>query len=72
MTSFKINGKAVTVDADADTPLLWVIRDDAGLTGTKFGCSTRAITCTSRLNRWRADRSSNTFSLSFQTAPCEI
>ena len=38
MTSFKINGKAVTVDADADTPLLWVIRDDAGLTGTKFGC----------------------------------
>lgn len=38
MTSFKINGKAVTIDADADTPLLWVIRDDAGLTGTKFGC----------------------------------
>ena len=42
MTSFKINGKAVTIDADADTPLLWVIRDDAGLTGTKFGCGVSA------------------------------
>lgn len=33
-----INGKAVTVDAPADTPLLWVLRDFAGLTGTKYGC----------------------------------
>ena len=38
MTSFYINGRAVTVDADDDTPLLWVIRDIVGLTGTKFGC----------------------------------
>jgi isoquinoline 1-oxidoreductase alpha subunit len=38
MTSFRINGRAVTVDAAEDTPLLWVIRDDIGLTGTKFGC----------------------------------
>ena len=38
MTSFHINGRAVTVDADDDTPLLWVIRDVVGLTGTKFGC----------------------------------
>ena len=38
MTSFHINGRAVTVDAEEDTPLLWVIRDDIGLTGTKFGC----------------------------------
>ena len=38
MTSFKLNGKPTTVEADADTPLLWVIRDEAGLTGTKFGC----------------------------------
>jgi isoquinoline 1-oxidoreductase subunit alpha len=37
-TSLKINGKAVTVQAEADTPLLWVIRDDVGMTGTKFGC----------------------------------
>jgi isoquinoline 1-oxidoreductase alpha subunit len=37
-TSLRINGKAVTVLAEADTPLLWVIRDDVGMTGTKFGC----------------------------------
>ena len=36
--SLKINGIDKTVDVDADTPLLWVIRDDIGLTGTKFGC----------------------------------
>jgi isoquinoline 1-oxidoreductase alpha subunit len=33
-----INGKRRTVDVDADTPLLWVLRDSLGLTGTKFGC----------------------------------
>jgi isoquinoline 1-oxidoreductase alpha subunit len=38
MATFRINGKKVTVEADGDTPLLWVIRDDIGLTGTKFGC----------------------------------
>jgi len=38
MTKFTINGRAVTVDVEGDTPLLWVIRDDIGLTGTKFGC----------------------------------
>jgi len=38
MTKFRINGRAVSVDADNDTPLLWVIREDVGLTGTKFGC----------------------------------
>jgi isoquinoline 1-oxidoreductase subunit alpha len=38
VTSFTINGRAVTVDVDEDTPLLWVVRDDIGLTGTKFGC----------------------------------
>ena len=37
-TRFKINGKAVNVQAEPDTPLLWVIRDEVGLTGTKFGC----------------------------------
>ena len=35
---FNLNGKAVTAQAEADTPLLWVIRDELGLTGTKFGC----------------------------------
>ena len=38
MTSFKLNGKQMTVEAEADTPLLWVIRETAGLTGTKYGC----------------------------------
>ncbi|MEO8466189.1 MAG: (2Fe-2S)-binding protein [Gammaproteobacteria bacterium] len=34
----KVNGTAYTVDVDAATPLLWVIRDHVGLTGTKFSC----------------------------------
>ena len=38
MTTLQINGKATTVDAAPDTPLLWVLRDHVGLTGTKFGC----------------------------------
>ena len=38
MTQFNINGRSVVVDAEDDTPLLWVIRDMIGLTGTKFGC----------------------------------
>ena len=38
MTTLEVNGKALEVDADEDTPLLWVLRDDLGLTGTKFGC----------------------------------
>ncbi|QGY32426.1 (2Fe-2S)-binding protein [Pantoea cypripedii] len=33
-----INNQTVQVDAEADTPLLWVIRDDLGMTGTKYGC----------------------------------
>jgi isoquinoline 1-oxidoreductase subunit alpha len=37
-TSFVLNGKDLTLDADANMPLLWAIREDAGLTGTKFGC----------------------------------
>ena len=36
--AIKINGKAHEVDVDGDTPLLWVLRDVLGMTGTKFGC----------------------------------
>ena len=36
--SFKVNGKKESVEADSDTPLLWVLRDFLDLTGTKFGC----------------------------------
>lgn len=38
MTTLTINGKTHTVDAPDDMPLLWVLRDLVGLTGTKFGC----------------------------------
>ena len=38
MIEFSINGRAMRVDVAPDTPLLWVIRDEVGLTGTKFGC----------------------------------
>lgn len=38
MTAFTINGHAVDVAAESDTPLLWVIREHLKLTGTKFGC----------------------------------
>jgi isoquinoline 1-oxidoreductase subunit alpha len=38
MFNLTVNGKPLEVDLDADTPLLWVLRDEAGLTGTKFGC----------------------------------
>ena len=38
MVEFKVNGKAVAVDADGDTPLLWALREHLNLTGTKYGC----------------------------------
>jgi isoquinoline 1-oxidoreductase alpha subunit len=38
MINLKINGETHELDVDATTPLLWVIREQAGLTGTKFGC----------------------------------
>ena len=38
MTRFTVNGKSVEVDMDSTTPLLWVLRDELGMTGTKYGC----------------------------------
>jgi len=38
MTTLSINGKSHTVEVEPDTPLLWVLRDTLGLTGTKYGC----------------------------------
>ena len=38
MIGFSVNGKHVDLDVDPSTPLLWVIRDNLGLTGTKYGC----------------------------------
>jgi isoquinoline 1-oxidoreductase subunit alpha len=37
-TRLKLNGKALDVTSEPDTPLLWVVREEIGLTGTKFGC----------------------------------
>ena len=51
MVSFTLNDKRVSVDADANTPLLWVIRDHVGLTGTKYGCGAGLCgACTMHLN----------------------
>lgn len=38
MISFTLNGQAVSVDAEPDMPLLWVLRDELDMTGTKYGC----------------------------------
>ena len=38
MVTLDINGKTVTLDVPPETPLLWALRDELGLTGTKFGC----------------------------------
>ena len=38
MAEVRINGKTITVEASPDTPVLWVLRDHLGMTGTKFGC----------------------------------
>ena len=38
MITFSLNGEIVRLDVEPDTPVLWAIRDEIGLTGTKFGC----------------------------------
>ena len=38
MANLTINGKSINVDVENDTPLLWAIRENVGLTGTKYGC----------------------------------
>ena len=51
MITLKINGKSQTLDIDPATPLLWVIRDYVGLSGTKFGCGiAQCGACTVHLN----------------------
>jgi isoquinoline 1-oxidoreductase alpha subunit len=49
--SLTVNGKAVTVEAPADLPLLWVLRDKLGITGPKYGCGVGVCrACTSHLD----------------------
>jgi isoquinoline 1-oxidoreductase alpha subunit len=51
MISIKVNGKAHRLDVEPETPLLWVIRDELGLTGTKFGCGIKQCgACTVHVN----------------------
>jgi isoquinoline 1-oxidoreductase subunit alpha len=49
--SLSVNGKAVSVDADPSTPILWALRDNLNLTGTKFGCGMALCgACTVHMN----------------------
>src|ERR1700686_3094774 len=51
MIALSINGKSYNVDVESDTPLLWVIRDTVGLTGTKYGCGiAQCGACTVHIN----------------------
>lgn len=51
MATFKVNGVEHTVDVEADMPLLWVLRDELGMTGTKFGCGIASCgACTVHVN----------------------
>ena len=51
MTTITVNNQVVNVDAEPDTPLLWVLRDHLGMTGTKFGCGMALCgACTVHIN----------------------
>lgn len=51
MSTLNINGKSVQIDADPSTPILWALRDNLAMTGTKFGCGVAACgACTVHLN----------------------
>jgi aerobic-type carbon monoxide dehydrogenase small subunit (CoxS/CutS family) len=51
MVNIKVNGVPHQVDVEADTPLLWVLREEVGLTGTKFGCGiAQCGACTVHVN----------------------
>ena len=51
MAKFSVNGEKQLLDVEADMPLLWVLRDELGLTGTKFGCGVASCgACTVHVN----------------------
>lgn len=51
MAQINVNGQTVTVEADENTPLLWVLREQLGMTGTKYGCGIAACgACTVHVN----------------------
>jgi len=55
MARLNVNGKVVDVGVPPDTPLLWTLRDELGLTGTKFGCG--MALCGLARSTWTARRS---------------
>ncbi len=57
MIRFKINGQSRQFDGDPDMPLLWYLRDEAQMTGTKFGCGIGQCGCCTVLNNGKAIRS---------------
>jgi isoquinoline 1-oxidoreductase alpha subunit len=60
MVTLTVNGKKMPVDADSDTPLLWVLRDHLNMTGTKYGCGMALCgACTVHVNG-QATRSCST------------
>jgi len=59
-TKLTINGKAHTVNSSPDTPLLWVLRDELGMTGTKFGCGMGLCGSCTVLSNGEAVRSCST------------
>ena len=51
MAKLNVNGKALDLDVEGDTPLLWALREQAGLTGTKYGCGVAQCgSCTVHIN----------------------
>ena len=52
--TISVNGKTHSVDVDDDTPMLWVLRDVLGMTGTKFGCGLGAVRRVHDPSRWQA------------------
>jgi isoquinoline 1-oxidoreductase alpha subunit len=57
MIKFKVNGKSRQFDGDPDMPLLWYLRDELQMTGTKFGCGIGQCGCCTVLNDGKAIRS---------------
>ena len=58
MPRLVVNGKTHDVDADPNTPLLWVLREQIGLTGTKYGCGiAQCGACTVHMERGRYGKS---------------
>ena len=72
MAQFKlqINGRSHEVDVDADTPLLWVLRDHLGLVGTKYGCGiAQCGACTVHMNGQAKKDSSRQCKVLFRSIP---